>query len=78
MPKYEVIKHHTMTIPYITVVKAPYGWEDTPERMEENRRQRISAESIAAGIRLENWTANYETVEEDFEIISIKEIPDGK
>ena len=78
MPKYEVIKHHTTTIPYITVVKAPYGWEETPEQVEENIRQHISAESIAADIPLENWTTNYVTVEEDFKIISIKEIPDEK
>ena len=74
MPTFLVKKHHTLVIEYTTKVEAPYASADTPERMEENRRQRISAESIANGVDFKHWDTNHEIIEEAFEFVDAEEV----
>jgi hypothetical protein len=74
MPKYKVTKHHTLVIAYTTIVEAPYASADTPERMEENRRQRISAERVADEVDFKHWDTNHEIIEEAFEFVDAEEV----
>jgi len=77
MPKYKVTKHHTLVIEYTIIVEAPYASADTPEQVEENIRQRISAERVAEGTPIQKWT-NTRTVEEDFTVLDIDEVTTEK